>query len=53
MAQVTTKRDRPIFVHDGLMYRFVKRSADGGKLWRCAIEYITGISHNLAKRKNN
>ena len=42
MAQVTTKRDRPIFVHDGFMYRFAKRSADGGKLWRCSVTACLG-----------
>ena len=42
MAQVTTKRDRPILVHDGFMYRFAKRSADGGKLWRCSVTACLG-----------
>jgi len=44
MAQVTTKRDRPILVHDGFMYRFAKRSADGGKLWRCSVTACLGLS---------
>jgi len=44
MAQVTTKRDRAIFIHDGFIYRFAKRSADGGKLWRCSVTALQRAS---------
>jgi len=35
MAEITTKRVKPVLVHDGHMYRFDKRSADDGQFWRC------------------
>ena len=35
MANITTKREKPIMAHNGFMYSFDKRSSDDGKFWRC------------------
>ena len=38
----TTKRDKPVIVHEGFMYRYDKRSADDGRFWRCLKDGCSG-----------
>jgi hypothetical protein len=42
MSAITTKLNKPVIVHDAHMYRFDRRSADGGKFWRCILDGCTG-----------
>jgi hypothetical protein len=42
MADIKTKREKPVVEHDGFLFRFAKRAADGGKFWRCLNDGCTG-----------
>ena len=42
MAEILTKRNKPIKSHDGFLYTFDRRGADNGKFWRCMNSDCTG-----------
>lgn len=43
LAQLKSKKGKPVLAHEGYMYRFDKRSATNGKIWRCLKTNCSGL----------
>jgi FLYWCH zinc finger domain len=39
---MVTRREKPVDINDDFMYRLDRRSADGGKFWRCLNDGCNG-----------
>ena len=47
-----TKRDKAVVEHDGFLYRFAKREADGGKFCRCCGRIKTDANDIFVEYRN-